>query len=85
MERIKKNVIQDFQQMIYNSWTYGKMTPQEKHQWAEALDHIRTCDTLKGTYNQRWETLQAIYHTFLLALNYNWNWRREENESEATF
>lgn len=84
MEKRKENVIQDYQQMIYKSWTYEKMTPQEKHQWAEALDHIRTCDTLKGTYNQRWETLQAIYYTFLLALNYTWNWR-EEKESEVAF
>lgn len=83
MEKIKENVMQDFQEMIYHSWTYAKFTPQEKHQWAEVLDHVRTCDTLKGTYSQRWETLQALYHTFLLALNYTWNWREEE--SEKTF
>ena len=84
MERIKENVIEDYQKMIYNSWTYGKMTAQERHQWAEVLDHLKITNVLKGTYNQRWETLQAIYHSFLLALNYTWNWR-EENESEATF
>lgn len=84
MEKRKEKVIEDYQQMIYRSWTYGKMTPQEKHQWAEVLDHLKTTNVLKGTYSQRWETLQAIYHTFLLALNYTWNWR-EENENEVTF
>lgn len=84
MEKRKENVINDFQQMINKSWTYGKMTPQETHQWAEVLDHLKITDVLKGTYKQRWETLQAIYHAFLLALNYTWNWR-EEKESEATF
>lgn len=82
MTRIKENVINDFQQMIYNSWTYGKMTPQEKHQWAEVLDHLKIVNVLKGTYNQRWETLQAIYHSFLLALNYNCNWREKESEAK---
>lgn len=84
MEKRKENVIQDYQQMIYKSWTYEKMTPQERHQWAQVLDHLEITNVLKGTYNQRWETLQAIYHTFLLALNYTWNWR-EEKESEVAF
>ena len=83
MEKIKENIIQDFQKMIYKSWTYNKMTPQEKHQWAEVLDHLQITNTLKGTYNQRWEILQACYHSFLLALNYNWNWRKEKNEIET--
>ena len=80
MEKLKENVLQDFKQMIYNSWTYNKMTPQEKHQWEEVLEHVKITNVLKGTYSQRWETLQAIYHSFLLALNYTWNWREEEKE-----
>lgn len=83
MEKIKENVLQDFQQMIYNSWTYNKMTPQEKNQWGKVLEHVKITNVLKGTYSQRWETLQAIYHSFLLALNYTWNWR--EKEKEVTF
>ena len=72
----KEYVIQDYQQMIYKSWTYEKMTQQEKYQWAEALDHVRITDTLKGTYKQRWDTLQAIYHVYLLGLGYDGpNWR----------
>lgn len=81
MEKIKENVLQDFKQMIYNSWTYNKMTIEERKRLEEVFNHIRTVSALKGTYSQRWETLQAIYHTFLLGIGYNsWNWREEEKE-----
>ena len=79
----KENIIEDYQQMVYKSWTYEKMTPQEKHQWAEVLDLLQITEALKGTYKQRWAILQAIYFSFIMGLGYTgWNWREE---SESTF
>lgn len=55
------------------------MTDTEKHRWSEVLNNVRTDNCLKGTYNQRWDILQAIYHSYLIGLGYtDFNWREEK-------
>ena len=72
----KENVITDFNNMIINSWTYLKLTKEEKDNWNKVLMDYRTKKCLKGTYNARWEILQAIYGTYLITLGYNgFEWR----------
>jgi hypothetical protein len=80
----KENVLKDYKKMIVNSWTYKKMTAEEQIQLFKMFDSIQTREALKGSYNQRWEILQALYNSFLLALNYEWNWR-EENAEKLPF
>lgn len=80
MEKIKENTLIDFKEMIFNSWTFNKMTPDEKKKCFETLDNIQTQNTLKGTYKQRWVILQAIYSAYLNGLGYtDINWREKEN------
>lgn len=83
MENNKEFAIYNFNKMVQQSWTYGKMTEEEKERWAETLESAPVKNAVKGTYNQRWEILQGIYHSFLLALGYTWNWRDEDEN--ATF
>lgn len=73
----KENVLNDFILMIKHSWTYEKLTEEEKEKLEKILlDDVRTEEALKGTYNQRWAILQAIYSTFLTAIGYDgFNWR----------
>lgn len=76
----KKQTLTDFKKMIVNSWTYEKMTKEERERLFQMFDSVQTADALKGSYLQRWEVLQALYSSFLLALGYCWNWR-EKDES----
>lgn len=82
MRKNKENALNDFYEMIKNSWTYERMTEKEKERLSAVLFldvHIEK--VLKGTYSQRWEILQAIYTTFLNAIGYtDFSWREEEKE-----
>lgn len=72
-------VLNDYIDMIKKSWTYEKMSGIEKTRLLDMFDSIRTQDALKGTYNQRWQVLQAIYHAYLIGLGYdNFNWREDK-------
>ena len=71
MNKNKENTLQDFYNMILNSWTYNKLTKEESNKFDELMEHTRTQNALKGTYEQRWEILQAIYGAFLYGCGYN--------------
>lgn len=82
MKKIKENAKNDFINMIQNSWTYNKLTENEKENLKDIFYDIKTENALKGTYEQRYEILQAIYYSFLKALNYKpINWREKEEIS----
>ena len=80
-EKIKENILNDYKNIIFHSWTYSKMTKEEKQKLIETFDNIQTQEALKGTYNQRWAILQAIYTSFLNGLGYDgFNWRETEKQ-----
>lgn len=69
-------VIFDFFEMIKQSWTYERMTKEEKEKLTDLLNSNRIKEAVKGTYNRRWETLNAIYYAFLIGLGYDCaDWR----------
>ena len=77
-----KDALKEYEKMIINSWTYKKMTADEQIKLFETFEHIRTKDAFKGTFNQRWNVLQAIYGAFLAGLGYNnFNWRENEEKT----
>lgn len=82
----KENEQRDFVEMIEKSWTFDKMTEQEKADCMELL--LRSNQTaVKGSYKTRWNILLAVYHGFLAGLGYFRNpatWR-EENPEEIPF
>jgi hypothetical protein len=72
----KESALYNFKIMIEQSWTYGKMTKQERINWEKVLNNVRTRDCLKGNYNTRWNILQAIYMSYLIGIGYDsFNWR----------
>ena len=66
----KEQALENFVEMIKNSWTYARLTDSETKRLLEMLNDIRIKQALKGTYNHRWEILQAIYCSYLSALDY---------------
>lgn len=79
-EKRKEDTLKDFIEMVYNSWTYAKMTDNEKEQLTNLLQNdgvIR--EGLKGSYQQRLKILQIFYIGYLGGLGYNnGNWREEK-------
>lgn len=76
LERTKENAIILFNDMIKNSWTYEKMTQEEKQKWHKILEHVEITKDLKGNFNQRWSSLNLIYHAYLQGIGYtDFNWR----------
>ena len=66
--------------MIKKSWTYDRMTKEEKEKVQEILTSGRIKEDIKGTYKQRWQALNAIYYAFLIGIGYdNFDWRGENN------
>ena len=75
----KEKALYDFKVMIEKSWTYEKMTREEKDNWERVLNDIRTITCLKGNYDTRWNILQAIYMSYLIGIGYDsFNWRESE-------
>ncbi len=76
----KEETLKKFVEIIKESWTYNKLTEKEKENLIETLYSVTTVDCLRGTFKQKWEILQAIYNSFLMALDYNpTNWREEKD------
>ena len=75
----KEKALYDFKVMIEKSWTYEKMTREEKDNWERVLNDVRTITCLKGNYNTRWNILQALYMSYLIGIGYDsFNWRESE-------
>ena len=74
-ERTKENAIHNYIIMTLDSWTYNRMTEEEKRRCIDALKYAH----VTGTYNNRFEQLHSIYRAFLLGLGYTGpKWREPE-------
>lgn len=79
--RDKTTVLNDFKDMIYKSWTYARLTEKEKENLHKTFNEVSTQEALKGSYIQRWHILQAIYSSYLNALEYDpINWRNRKKQ-----
>ena len=76
----KDFVFTDYLKMIKNSWTYARMTQEEKEKIEELLTSGRIKEDIKGTYKQRYNALNGVYYAFLIGIGYdNFDWRGEKN------
>lgn len=66
-----------FQTAIKKSWTWEKLTPEEKSRFVR-MSHF---DDIRGTEKMRVDWLQSMYHCFLLGCGYTpIGWRPTEDE-----
>ena len=78
----KDNVFTDYLEMIKKSWTYARMTKEEREKIQEILTSGKIKEDIKGTYQQRWQALNALYYAFLIGIGYNnFDWRGGKNEN----
>ena len=74
------NVVEDyFQNVIKTSWTWGRLTEEERKNFI----NMDVFGKIKGNDKMRVEWLNTIYHSFLSALGYKpIGWRETEEEKE---
>ena len=75
----KEEAVKDFCTMIWQSWTYARLTPEERSRFFELLTTERFKKyRIIGTYKQRLEALQGYYEMFLAGCGYKpTGWRGE--------
>lgn len=77
----KEFALYDFMEMTKRSWTWGRMTEDEHKRYLEAVALGFELGQIKGSYKDRWETLQLTYSMFLAAIKYEPSgWRDKENK-----
>ena len=69
-ERTKENAIYNYMVMIKNSWTWERLTDQERVAFIDTVNFAQTRG-IRGTYEQRWEILNLMYRTLLNTLGYS--------------
>ena len=86
MERKKETARYDFTVMVTQGWTYARLTPEERQRFFASIDNAEQTGALRGDYHARYTIMQALYHTFLMALGYKWvGWREPNTEKELPF
>lgn len=76
----KENATLDFIGMIKESWTWARLTENEKKSFEDSVIWSINQNVIIGTYEQRYKILNALYHTFLQGVGYTgWKWREEKN------
>ena len=77
MRKDKENAIRDFIQMIEQSRTWARLDYDEKTYFLDFLNNSKMVkDAVKGTYENRWAVLNALYYSFLSGCGYTpLNWR----------
>lgn len=75
----KEHTLDKYKDMINKSWTYDRLTEEEKRKINNILNETRIEKALKGNFKHRWDILQAIYYSFLIGIGYtDFNWRENE-------
>ena len=66
----KEDAVNNYIKMIKESWTYARLTDDEKKALLDTIEWGERQGLIKGNFNQRWNTLQLMYHAFVNALGY---------------
>ena len=66
----KENALVSFLAMICKSWTFERMTQEEKENCINALLWPAEQGIVRGTYDARFYILHAVYAAFLAGLGY---------------
>ena len=79
MKKNKETVLVDFIDMTLQSWTFNRMTEKEAERCLDVLRWTERVAGLRGTYEARWSTLQAVYYAYLIGIGYDGGvWRETE-------
>lgn len=80
MQKNKENAFTDAVRNFKKSWTYARLTEDERKGLDNSFSFVEKQNLLCGTYTQRWRQMNAIYCAFLYGCGYNndMNWRESK-------
>lgn len=84
MNNPKEKALPDFMEMTRHSWTYGRMTEEEKTRCEAALSS-KQAQQIRGTYSQRFAAYKAVYRGYLIGIGYNGPLWREPRREKIPF
>ena len=67
----KENAFLQHLSMTCRSWTFCRMTARERENLVNSFLWANEQGLIKGDWNARWHTMQAMYAAFLAALDYD--------------
>lgn len=82
----KENALVIHLAMVCRSWTFGRMTDQEREDCINSFLWARDRGFIKGNFDARWKTMTAMYSSFLAALGYDrdpMGWRSDRQEEAS--
>lgn len=78
-ERNKDRAVRDWLEMIVKSWTWDRLTPEERTEFLNIVNRESSLKTITGTYRHRWEVIDLIYYAYLVGIGYKpIGWREPE-------
>ena len=82
MNRDKELAYKDTMDRITKSWTWERLTEQERQTFLKTMGNIVfKGGTIVGSYNHRWEVIHSLYWVFLDAIGYKpIGWREPETD-----
>lgn len=84
--KAKENAYTDWFEMIFKSWTWERLTDDEKTVFTERTNYwCNDRGLLVGTYHHRWEVLNEMYYMYLLGIGYEPIGWRENTEENSKF
>ncbi len=82
----KESAVFDFLSMIVKSWTWAKLTAEERKRFTSEVNIWEDAGKIKGSYESRYETVHIMYSMFLAALGYQpIGWRETEKQNSLCF
>ena len=66
----KTQAREDYIEMVKKSWTYNRMTSEEKKKCLQILNDEIKVEVYGTSYKQRWNTLNGVYWAYLVGLGY---------------
>lgn len=75
----KERAVIDYLEMISKSWTWDRLTPEERAEFLKVINREYAHKTITGTYRHRWEVLDLVYYAYLVGIGYKpIGWREPE-------
>lgn len=84
--KAKENAWSDFRQMMIKSWTFNRLTDDEKIKAFDALHFANDdCNAITGNYRERWNAMNAVWFAFLLGVGYDnsCDWRNDRKVAQG--
>ena len=67
----KEDALKDYLEEIKQSWTWARLSEEEKKVFEKRINCERFISSIKGNYNARWNIISNYYFMFLLGLGFD--------------